>query len=61
MQSQAKSVALPQPAQAAHEECFPNAAVSFGWDAHEVWRTRIKAASDARLSSNPLAREIGAS
>lgn len=63
MQTQAKAVAFPQPAEAAREELLllPNAAVSLGWDAHEVWRTRIKAVRDARLSSNPVARETGAS
>jgi hypothetical protein len=58
MQTQAKSVAFPRPAEATHEELLllPTAAATFGWDAHEVWRTRIKAVCDARLSSNPVAR-----
>jgi hypothetical protein len=59
MQTQTRSVALPQPAEAANEELLPlpDAAESFGWDAHEVWRTRIKAVRDARVSLSPVARE----
>jgi hypothetical protein len=36
---------FPRPAKAANEEFLPvlREKASFGWDAYEVWRTRIKA------------------
>jgi len=36
---------FPRPAKAANEDftpLIPEAKVTFGWDAYEVWRTRIK-------------------
>ena len=59
MPTQSLSATFPQSADAANEEVLllPDAAVSDGWDAYEVWRTRIKAVRDARLSSNTVARE----
>ncbi len=40
---------FPRPAKAANEEFVPTTAekaVASGWDAYEVWRTRIKALQD---------------
>ena len=40
-----------EPANLPHPPKTPNdAAARFGWDAREVWRTRIKAVYDARVA-----------
>jgi hypothetical protein len=63
MQIQPESAARPYTSEAANEEILllRDAAASVGWDPHEVWRTRIKAAYDAPLSSNLVACKTGGS
>jgi hypothetical protein len=59
MQIQPESAARSYPSEAANEEILllRDAAVSVGWDPHEIWRTRIKAVYEAHLSSNLVACE----
>ena len=45
MQIQTEPADLPRPPQSPNED-----AARFGWDAREVWRTRIKAVYDARVA-----------
>ena len=48
-------ITFPRPAKAANEEFVPavaDKAVS-GWDAYEVWRTRIKALQDPPSRTTP--------
>jgi len=44
---------FPRPTKAANEEFLPvlREKASFGWDAYEVWRTRIKAEQRKSASS----------
>ena len=58
MQSQTESAAIPPPTEASNDEFLPrrSQAVPSGWNAHEVWRTRIKAVHDARVALVLVAR-----
>jgi hypothetical protein len=49
-------ITFPRPAKAANEEFAPVVVaekVASGWDAYEVWRTRIKALQDPLSRTTP--------
>lgn len=60
MQTEPELVALPHPEAAANEDFLPrrHGAAFPGWNAYDVWRVRIKAVLDSRVSSRLLAHDV---